>query len=150
MVCGSLLCFVCTGQMFPTLQLSISGFCLSLEPVVLEFLQLLSFHSLHALSVIAAHPDAATSSSCPNKTMMQMDLPYTLTPTASVADEEEDGNWEHWTGEQNSILSAAKLYAVKVCLILFNYMCLHVCVYVYLYAYMCVYICVYIYICVYV
>ena len=80
--------------------------------MVLEFLKLLSFHSLQAWSAMTTahapptHPDAATTQ------VEGFNLPHTFSPTASMVEERE--SLEHPTAEQKTIMSAAKLYAVKV------------------------------------
>ena len=104
--------------MFPTVQLNLSGFGLSLEPLILQFFNYFPHHVING-SQSSFHGSTnphVGAGEMGGKLQQEHDpvtpvssLPYTLTPTPSVVEQ----NCEQPPVE-NELLTILKIYALKV------------------------------------
>ena len=104
--------------MFPTVQLSVAGFAVSLEPLLLSFLHELPTDAMAA----AAAPPAAVQPSQTASALGRQDSlrrPPTAAAAAATPPHSEDGREEEEEGGRDSnnhdLLATLKLYAAKVC-----------------------------------
>ena len=107
-------------ELFPTFQLCVSGFGVSIEPAILDFLKHVPIHAFDENNSSPQPPTPGSLTTPVSKldvsggrTMTRAlsvsSLPYTFTPMVSVIEQ----SWEQ-SEVENKFLSAAKHYAVKV------------------------------------
>ena len=110
------------------MQCRISGICLNLEPAILEFLKLLTVHSIEASSTLKSGEGTAASPLTGGTVGPQAEgfgLPFTFTPSrfASDVDADDDGDdtSDQQLAEHNGVISSLKTFAVKVLQQIFYY-----------------------------